>query len=126
MLQTALLVCVLLPGSMLNDEQQKNQKKDPPIRYEGAVSSVDKTNPNSVFVTITVKEMMPTDREDVVVPVDKNYEFKLEPNAKIFGLNGKPDKDGLAKLKRGTKVRVETKPNAEKAAVEIRILASNG
>jgi hypothetical protein len=126
MFQTSLLICALLPSALLLDDQQKNQKKDPPIRYEGVVSSVDKTNPNAVFVTIKVKEMMPTDKEDVVVPVDKNYQFKLEPKAKIFGLNGKPDKDGLKKLTQGTKVRVETKPNADKEAVEIRILASNG
>jgi hypothetical protein len=125
MFQTAAMLCMLMPGTLGLVDQDKNQKKDPPARYEGIVYSVDKSNPNSVFVTITVKEMMPTDREDVVVPVDKNYEFRVEQDAKIFGLNGKPDKDGLKTLTRGTTVRVETRPNAEKAAIEIRILARN-
>jgi hypothetical protein len=122
MIKTAVLLCALLPGAMLSDDQ----KKDPPLRYEGVVSSVDKSNPNSVFVTITVKEMMPTDREDVVIPVDKNYEFKLAGDAKFFGMDGKPDKEGLKSLARGAKVRVETNPGAEKVAIEIRILQPRG
>ncbi len=122
MFQTALMACVLVPGVLGLADEKKNQKKDPPLRYEGVVSRVDKTNPNSVFITITVKEMMPTDREDVVVPVDKNYEFKIERGTKFFGMDGKLDKNGLKSLARGTKVQIETKPNAEKAAIEIRIL----
>ena len=47
MIQTALLISALLPGALLSDDQKKSQKKDPPVRYEGAVSSVDKNNPNS-------------------------------------------------------------------------------
>jgi hypothetical protein len=125
MFQTALLVCALAPSWLALFDENKNQKKDPPLHYEGVVSSIDKSNPNSVFLTIAVKEMMPTDREDVVVPVDKNYEFKVDKGTKIVGLNGKPEKDGLKSLAKGTKVKIETKPKAEKAAVEIKIMPPN-
>lgn len=125
MFQAALLVCALVANSMLALDDSKKQQKDPPLRYEGVVSSVDKSNPNSMFLTIAVKEMMPTDREDVVIPVDKNYQFKVDQATKIIGLNGKPDKDGLKSLTKGTKVKIETKPKEEKAAVEIKIMPPN-
>lgn len=125
MFQTALLLVALVPTTFSLVSQNKNQQKDPPVRYEGVVYSVDKSNPNSVFLTITVKEMMPTDQEDVVVPIDKNYEFKVGEATKIIGLDGKPEQKGLKSLARGTKVKIETKPKAEKAAVEIKIMPPN-
>jgi hypothetical protein len=73
-------------------------------------------------LTITVKEMRPTDREDVLTPVDMNYQFKINPSTKFVGLDGKPDKDGTKSLKRGAKVRIETKDRMDKTAVEIKIL----
>jgi hypothetical protein len=122
----ALLFAVsLIPSTLAFAAQNKNQQKDPPAHFEGVVSSVDKTDPMTPILTITIKEMRPTSREDEVTFVDKNYDFKIEKSTKILGLDGKPEKEGLKSLARGTKVRIETKQKVEKVAVEIKILPSN-
>lgn len=121
----ALLFALMIPSTLALAGQNKNQQKDPPAHFEGVVSSVDKTDPMAPVLTITIKEMRPTSREDEVTFVDKNYDFKIEKATKIIGLDGKPEKEGLKSLARGTKVRIETKPKVEKVAVEIKILPSN-
>jgi hypothetical protein len=120
--QAAVLVFALFPTVASFVNQDKNQQKDPPFHFEGVVSSVDQSDPNAVSLTITVKEMRPTNREDVVTPVDMNYTFKVEPATKILGLDGTPEKKGLQSWPRGTKVKIETKDRRDKKAVEIRIL----
>jgi hypothetical protein len=119
---TASLIMPFLFGTLGISNLTQNQKQDPPARFEGVVKSVDDANPNSIFLTIAVKEMRPTTREDEVVPVQKNYQFKVLPTAKIMGMDGKPVEGGIKSLKPGTKVRVETKGENEKSATLIEIL----
>ena len=116
--QIAFFLVALLPIV----PQDKKQQKDPAPHFEGVVSSIDKTDPALVVLTITIKEMRPTSREDEVTPVDKKYDFKIDRSTKIIGLDGKPDSKRLASLPNGTKVRIETKPKSEKVAVEVKIL----
>ena len=68
---TATVVIPFLTGTLGLSNLNQNQKKDPPARFEGIVKSVDDSNPNSVFLTIAVKEMRPDDGEDEVVPIEK-------------------------------------------------------
>jgi hypothetical protein len=119
---TCQIVFVLIAMFPMLSVQEKNQQKDPARHYEGVVSNIDKSDPASVVLTITIKEMRPTSREDEVTLVDKKYDFKVERSTKIIGLDGKPDSKGLASLPNGTKVRIETKPKSEKSAVEVKIL----
>ena len=120
--QVALVLIALVPNFAAQD---KNQQKDPARHFEGVVSGVDKSDPASIILTITIKEMRPTSREDEVTLVDKKYDFKVDRSTKIIGLDGKPDKDGLKSLPNGTKVRIETKPKLEKVAAEVKILPQN-
>lgn len=120
--QAAVLLFALFPTVASSAIQDKNQQKDPPFHFEGIVNSVDQSDPKAVSLAITVKEMRPTNKEDVLIPVDMNYQFKIDPSTKIIGLDGKPEKKGLLSLPRGTKVRIETKDRVDKKAVEIRIL----
>ena len=119
---TATLVIPFLTGTLGLSNLNQDQKKDPPARFEGIVKSVDDSNPNSVFLTIAVKEMRPTTREDEVVPIEKNYQFKVLDSAKIMGMDGKPFEGGLKKLKEGMKVRVESKGEKERSTNLIEVL----
>ncbi len=120
--QAAILLFALFPATGSFANQDKNQQKDPPFHYQGIVSNIDQSDPKAMSVTITVKEMRPTNREDVVTRVDVDYQFKVGSSTKIIGLDGKPEKKGMHSLSRGTKVRIETKDRSNKMAVEIRIL----
>jgi hypothetical protein len=122
MFHTCRFAFVLIALFPIVPVQDKNQQKDPAHHFEGVVSAVDKSDPASIVLTITIKEMRPTSREDEVTLVDKKYDFKIERSTKIIGLDGKPDPKGLASLPNGTKVRIETKPKSEKTAVEVKML----
>src|SRR5713101_2634026 len=71
-------VCVMavvafLWGGGLMAEDAKTKKKDPPKQMEGPIKKLDTKDPEAVYVTITVKRMQPTDKEDVLQEVDKDY-----------------------------------------------------
>ena len=125
MFHTCQIALVLIGLFPILPAQDKNQQKDPAAHFEGVVSGVDKSDPASIVLTVTIKEMRPTSREDEVTLVDKKHDFKIDRTTKIIGLDGKPDKDGLKSLPNGTKVRIETKPKVEKVAVEVKILPQN-
>jgi hypothetical protein len=117
------VLMALFPGMAIGLTQEKQQQRDPPARFKGVVSSVDATNPNATFVTIKVKEMRPTAREDEVVPVEKSYQFRLVATTKILGMDGKPYDGGVRKLKQGMKVQIEAKGDTERVATVIEVLA---
>jgi hypothetical protein len=117
------VLIALFPGIAIGVTQEKGQQKDPPARFKGIVTSVDASNPNATFVTIKVKEMRPTAREDEVVPVEKSYQFRLVATTKILGMDGKPYEGGVKKLKQGTKVQIEAKGEPERVATLIEVLA---
>ena len=117
------LLVVLFPGVVCGIGQEKKQQKDPPARFEGVVSSVDVSNPNATFVTIKVKEMRPTTREDEVIPVEKSYQFRLLASTKVLGMDGKPFEGGVKKLEQGMKLRVESKGDTDRVATVIEVMA---
>src|ERR1700687_5867893 len=99
----AVLGSALICGSVLFAEE----KKDPPRELRGPVTKVESNDPEATYVTITVKEKQPTDKEDMFREVDKDYRFRIAPSTKIIGLDGKPEKEGLKSLQKGSLVRVE-------------------
>ncbi len=118
-----LVLIVLCPGIAMGLSQEKKQQKDPPAKFKGVVSSVDTTNPNAMFVTIKVRVMQPTSREDEVVPVEKSYQFRLIGTTKLLGMDGKPFEGGVGKLKQGMRVQIEAKDDSDKVATLIEVLA---
>src|SRR5262245_15594409 len=108
---------VFLCGALLGGE--KGKKEDPPQHRVGQVKFVDAKDPAESFLTITVKEKVPTKEEDMFKVVDKDYRFRTTGSIKVIGLDGKPDRRGLKGLTRGTWVRVEYR---EKAALEVKML----
>jgi hypothetical protein len=111
-------VVAFLWGGGLKGEDAK-AKKDPPKQMEGPIKKLDTKDPEAVYVTITVKRMQPTDKEDVLQEVDKDYRFRIGQSTKIIGLDGKPEKQRLKEFHTGDRVRVEYKDDT---ALEVRRL----
>jgi hypothetical protein len=105
-LASAIIGALLFAGAVLSATEDK-QKKDPPQEMRGVVKKVETQDPEAIFVTITVKEMQPTDKEDVLQEVDRDHRFKLAGSARVIGLDGKPQEKGARSLKEGDRVRVE-------------------
>ena len=112
----AMAVVAFLWGGGLMGEDAK-AKKDPPKQMEGPIKKLDTKDPEAVYVTITVKRMQPTDKEDVLQEVDKDYRFRIGQATKIIGLDGKPEKQRLKEFHTGDRVRVEYKDDT---ALEVR------
>lgn len=105
----AAVVLVLLGGALLRAEDLKAEHKDQPRQLEGTVKQVDQTGPEAPALTIAVKEMKPTDKEDMMQEVNADHRFRVTPATLILGLDGKPDRRGLNGLEPGARVRVEYK-----------------
>jgi hypothetical protein len=105
----AAVVVVLLGGVFLRAEDLKAAPKDQPRQLEGTVKKVDQAGPEAPALTITVKELKPTDKEDMMQEVNTDYRFRVTASTLIFGLDGKPDRRGLNGLEPGARVRVEYK-----------------
>ena len=102
-------VLVLFAGASWSVEDSKAKKKDPPRQMEGPIKKLDSKEADSSYVTITVKSRQPTDKEDVLQEVDKDYRFRTTAATKFIGLDGKPDKEGLKSLRTGDLISVEYK-----------------
>jgi len=109
------VVAFLWGGGLMGEDAKV--KKDPPKRMEGPIKKLDTKDPEAVYVTITVKRMQPTDKEDVLQEVDKDYRFRIGQATKIIGLDGKPEKQRLKEFHTGDRVRVEYKDDT---ALEVR------
>ncbi len=104
---SATVVLVLLGGAPLRAQAVGSERKDPPRQLEGTVKKVDGTAPGAATLTITVKEMKPTDKEDMMEEVAQDHSFRVTDATLIRALNGKPDWKGLKGLEPGARVRVE-------------------
>jgi len=100
---------VVLLGALVGAQDNRGKKIDPPKQMEGPVKTVDSKDADAPYVTITVKRMQPTSKEDVLQEVDKDFRFRVTASTKIVGLDGKPDKLRLKGLKTGDRVRIEYK-----------------
>jgi hypothetical protein len=109
------VVAFLWGGGLLAEDAKS--KKDPPKSMEGPIKKLDTKDPEAVYVTITIKRMQPTDKEDVLQEVDKDYRFRIGQATKILGLDGKPEKQRLKEFHTGDRVRVEYKDDT---ALEVR------
>src|SRR5207253_1789252 len=89
---------MLFSGASLCAEDSKAKKKDPPRQMEGPIKTMDSKDPSSSSLTITVKRKQPTDKEDVLQEVDKDYRFRVTAATKFVGLDGKHDRQGLKGL----------------------------
>jgi hypothetical protein len=116
----SVVVAIALACSGLPDCILPQQKPDPPKHVEGICKEV--VSAPFARITVTVREMAPTDREDVIRPVDRDYGFLLAPSIRVFAIDGKPDSSGIRAIKPGMRVRLETKENS---ATEVRILPTN-
>ena len=110
---------VLLCGAPLRAQAVKGEQKDPPRQLEGLVKKVDGTAPGAGILTVTVREMKPTDKEDMMEEVDRDYRFGVNASTLIIGFNGKPDGKGLQGLEPGARVRVEYKKDRALAVTEL-------
>jgi hypothetical protein len=114
------VVAFLWGGGLMGEDVKA--KKDPPKQMEGPIKKLDTKDPEAVYVTITVKRMQPTDKEDVLQEVDKDYRFRIGQATKIIGLDGKPEKQRLKEFHTGDRVRVEYKDDT---ALEVRRVPPN-
>src|SRR5205085_2210777 len=80
----------LLCGSLLQGQDTKAELKDQPRQLEGTVKAVDGSDPKAAALTITVKELKPTDKEDMMQEVEKDYRFRVTSSTRVMGLDGKP------------------------------------
>jgi hypothetical protein len=117
----AVVGLVLLAGALLRGQDVQVRAEDPPKQMEGMVKNVDRTDPGAPALTVTVKERQPTDQEDMFIEVDKDYRFRVPATAKVFGLDGKPQAQGLQALEAGVRVRIEYRN--EGLALEVKQLA---
>src|ERR1051326_1825777 len=88
-------------------QQDKLRLVDPPKQLEGTVKKVDREPDMRPSVTISFMDRQPTDQEDISREVQREHRFEVPATTKVMGLDGKPDRRGLATLKEGDKVRVE-------------------
>src|SRR5581483_7464831 len=88
------LAIVCPAGTALWAQQDKSKQEDPPKHMEGVVKIADSKDPRVQFVTISVKEQVPTAQEDIFREVDKDYRFRVNDETKILGIDGKPDRRG--------------------------------
>ena len=116
----AAVVLAFLAAASLQAQAVKVERKDPPRHLEGTVKKVDGTAPGGATLTITVKEMKPTDKEDMMEEVARDYSFRVTDSTLIIALNGKPDKKRLKGLEPGARVRIEYEKDR---ALEVRGLA---
>jgi hypothetical protein len=109
---------VALAGATLSAEQD-GAKKEAPQHVEGTVQKVESPVVGTAYLTVTVREKEPTDREDEMRDVDRERRFRVTTATKLVGMDGKLGKQGVRSLEPRTRVRVEYRDDT---AVEVKVL----